>query len=581
MTQLETTRNGPWVGLLIFFAALVVRLSFLYDLSDSPSFLHPLVDAKTHNSLARILLESNETPTALFWRSVFYPIYLAATYLLSDSSILVAKIFQAFLGASTCLLTYRLGRRFFGESAGVIAGAITACYGPLLFWESELVAAGWAAFWTIALLLLALRTQESRSLGSHFAFGLIGGAAVLTRPSFLPFVLFTIVWLGWSARRAHGKRVFGQLAIASFGFLLLTLPTAIASHRIAEHASFLPRAGALNLYIGNNPDRCETLHIRPGSDWKELQRRAEREGYDERAEQTRFFRDQVIDYATAEPWGFVGGILHKLVQFANGREIPRNVDVYAFRAWSPMLSVLVWKFGNFGFPWGLLFPFALVGLALARRAVPVPLLILVGTYPLVIALTFVAGRYRVPIVPALFPVALIVAIAFITNRSDRFCEENFDFPTEMYLALAVEADRVGSSGEAVAFYQEALRHDPDSQLAHSRLAQIFLSTEEYDRAIEHFDEAIRVAESPFLLHRRGIAYRQKGEYQRALDDFGAAIELEPNYVLSLQQRGEVYFLIGETEKARRSILLAFEHAVEERAVKQARATLEWMERQER
>jgi tetratricopeptide (TPR) repeat protein len=270
-----------------------------------------------------------------------------------------------------------------------------------------------------------------------------------------------------------------------------------------------------------------------------------------------------------------------------------------------MLSVFVWKFGDFGFPWGLLFPFALVGLALARRAVPVPLLILVVTYPLVIALTFVAGRYRVPIVPAfsilaaagvaeiavrlrqqswrsaLFPVALIVAIAFITNRSDRFCEENFDFPTEMYLALAVEADRVGSSDEAVAFYQEALRHDPDLQLAHSRLAQIFLSREEYDRAIEHFDEAIRVAESPFLLHRRGVAYRQKGEYQRALDDFGAAIELEPNYVLSLQQRGEVYFLIGEIEKAHRSILLAFEHAVEERAVKQARATLEWMERQER
>jgi hypothetical protein len=99
MTQLETTRKGPWVGLLIFFAALVVRLSFLYDLSESPSFLHPLVDAKTHNSLARILLESHETPTALFWRSVFYPIYLAATYLLSDSSILVAKIFQAFLGS--------------------------------------------------------------------------------------------------------------------------------------------------------------------------------------------------------------------------------------------------------------------------------------------------------------------------------------------------------------------------------------------------------------------------------------------------------------------------------------------------
>ena len=151
MTRLETKSNGVWVALLIFLVALAVRLGFLYDLSDSPSFFHPLVDAKTHNNLARTLLESQETPSALFWRAVFYPLYLTATYFLSGSSILAAKIFQALLGAVTCLLTYRLGRRCFGEPTGVLAAAITAFYGPLLFWESELVAAGWAAFWTVAL----------------------------------------------------------------------------------------------------------------------------------------------------------------------------------------------------------------------------------------------------------------------------------------------------------------------------------------------------------------------------------------------------------------------------------------------
>jgi predicted negative regulator of RcsB-dependent stress response len=418
-------------------------------------------------------------------------------------------------------------------------------------------------------------------------------------------VLLTAVWLGWSARRAPGNRVVGQLAAASIGFLLLTLPTAIASHRIAEHTSFLPRAGALNVYIGNNPDRCETLHIRPGSEWKELQGRASREGYDERAEQTRFFRDQVIDYAKTNPWDFVGGILHKFVQIANGREIPRNVDIYSFREWSPMLSALVWKAGSFGFPWGLLFPLALVGLALTMRAQPTPLLILVVTYPLVIALTFVAGRYRVPIVPALsilaaagvvelagrlrqrrwhsvvLSFALVIAIAFLTNRSDRFCEEDTDFATEMYFALATEADQGGRSDDAVALFQKAIHHDPNSVRAHAQLAEIFLDKNEFDLAIEHYNEAIRVEELHWLFHRRGIAYRLKGENDRALEDFEAALVLKPDYALSHQQRGEVYFLIGEFEKARQSILLASEHAGVERAAKQARATLEWMERQER
>jgi 4-amino-4-deoxy-L-arabinose transferase-like glycosyltransferase len=497
-----------------------------------------------------------------------------------------------------------LGRRYFGKTTGVLAGSITALYGPLLFWESELVAAGWAAFWTVALLLLALRIQQRGSLGSYFAFGLVGGVAVLTRPSFLPFVLLSIAWFGWSGHRAAETRMLGKLAAASLGFLFLALPTAVASHRIANHASFLPRAGALNLYIGNNPERCETLQIRPGTDWQELQGRATREGFEERPEQTRFFRDQVLDYATTAPRSFVSGILHKLVQFANGREIPRNVDVYSFREWSPMLSALVWKIGDFGFPWGLLFPLALVGLALKRKTVPAPLLILIASYPLVIALTFVAGRYRVPMVPAmsilaavgiaefaarvmqrrwrsvLYTTALVIALGFATNRSNHFCEEDFNFPAEMYLALAVEANQNGSADDAVVFFRQALDHDPDSQRAHTRLAEILFDQKKIDLAIEHYDQAIRISEHHWLFHRRGIAYRLKGEFLRAMKDFDAALALKPDYALSHQQQGEVYFRLGKPKMAKRSILLASEHANDERAAKQARATLEWLERQE-
>jgi Tfp pilus assembly protein PilF len=107
--------------------------------------------------------------------------------------------------------------------------------------------------------------------------------------------------------------------------------------------------------------------------------------------------------------------------------------------------------------------------------------------------------------------ALVIALAFLTNRSDRFCEEDTDFAPEMYLALATEADQGGRSDDAVALCQKASYHDPNSQRAHAQLAEIFLDSNEFDLAIEQYNEAIRVEERHWLFHRRGIAYRERQE----------------------------------------------------------------------
>ncbi len=48
----------------------------------------------------------------------------------------------------------------------------------------------------------------------------------------------------------------------------------------------------------------------------------------------------------------------------------RDQDIYPFRQYSPLLSLLVWK-KWLAFPFGLLLPLALLGMALAlRRRVP-------------------------------------------------------------------------------------------------------------------------------------------------------------------------------------------------------------------
>ncbi len=150
------------VGIVIL--ALSVRLFYLYESSANPSFTTPTVDSRTYDKLARSVAEGKDMNYEFFWQPFFYPAFLSAIYLASNSSIICAKVIQLLLGCVTCLLTYRLGKRIFDRRTGVIAGVMTALYGPLVFFESELLAAGWAAFWSVVLILLFIKSSSKKSV---------------------------------------------------------------------------------------------------------------------------------------------------------------------------------------------------------------------------------------------------------------------------------------------------------------------------------------------------------------------------------------------------------------------------------
>jgi len=591
-----------WPGLCILLAALVVWILYLWDISENPTFLTPIVDARAHRKIATSLL-AGEVPEDLFWRSVFYPLYLYVVFFLSGKSILAAKVFQALLGAVTSWLAYHLGKAHFGSRVGIVAGVLTILCGPLLFWESELVAAGWASFWSLLLIWLVLRTADRATLPDCLALGLCGALAVLTRPSFLPFVLLSMGWLCVSfwRRFADPRPVAARFALALIGFSLLTGLVSIQAQRVTGEARFLPAAGTLNLYIGNNSDRCKTLLIRPGREWVELRQRPVAAGHVRPAARTRFFRDEVARYAADDPLGFAKGMGHKLLQLANGRELPRNIDIYDYREWSILQRVLTWKIVRFGFPWGALFPLALIGIFWGWRRIPPPLLLFVVTYPLVIIATFVAGRYRAPLLPVVSILAALgiveiasrirrgkhrsagaaiclgIAIAVVTSLPGRSCEEEFDHRSEMYIFLASEA---GTASEARALYETALLSSPESVRAHHQLANHLVEMKEYDQAIAHYDEAIRLHPDHSLIYRRGRAYLLANQLLRAIRDFAGAIALRPDLPQSYLLRGRAFYRLGEYGKARRDWEKALANSRNKSEADLARKDLERIDRNE-
>jgi tetratricopeptide (TPR) repeat protein len=582
-----------WVGVGLFLLALTVRLLYLWESSDNPTFTSPIVDSRTYDNTARELAEQGRLGYQYFWQPFFYPFVLAGLYKLSGASILFAKMCQAAVGALTCALTGYLGTRVFDRRTGVLAGLLLAFYGPAFFYEGELVVAGWAALCSVVLLLIILRAARTQSLVMAFVLGFSGALATAVRPTFLPVVAAAGVWVAVVYLRQHRAwRPAAALALAAGGFALIAVRLRWRAS-VSSRATGFCRGRGLHLYIGNNPARCHTLTARPGTTrWFSIVEprlqpdqtftwAATLEHSEELARRTR-------RYAAEQPLDFIAGLAHKTAQFFNGREVPRNLDVYVFRDWSALLWASVWKLGRFGFPWGLVFPLAVAGLVLRWRSVPWPFLLLLTLVPAAIILVFVRGRYRIPVVPVVVLLAAggltagvqllragdwyrvawaagaALFVGIITSLPGPSCEERIDYTAELWVWMGDEADRSGDGERARDLFEAALEREPDCYLAHMRLGSWHAARRDGARAVEHLTAALALEADDYDAYfRRGRAYAVQGDDERALADYTTALTIEPLYGAPYAARARLHERRGDLAAARedwRQALLLFTRA---------------------
>ncbi len=573
---MKVVRSDLWIGAAVFALALAVRLIFLAGSADNPTFELPIVDSGNYCRIARLWVEEGTLSPKFFYQPFFYPAFLSALFAGLRSPLLGTKLLQAVLGAFTCLLTACLGRKIFDRWTGILAGAITVFYGPLIFFGGELVSAAWAAFWSVVLILLFLRTAAEREVGLSFLLGLSGGLAVITRPTFLPFLIAASLWLAVVWFRPAVERRFLPKRSASLlaGFLLIALPVAALNHRATGRFSILPAEGGLNFFIGNNPDSCETVRIRPGWEWELLLRRPAKEGEAGSGGESRFYYRKAAAFFREEPLSFLGGLADKALQFVSSREIPRNVDIYLFRRWSSILSLLVWKVGGFGFPFGILFPLALVGLISRWKKIPAPFKLFILFYPLSIIIFHVSGRYRLPVVPAAavlaaagvvslietvgarkwrqlgIAVAITAAAVLLSTVPGPFCQEEPDYESELYYCLGNELLGSGRGDEAVAYFAEAVRLDPSYTDARVNLGNALARRGVLDEAIAHYSIVLKERpQTAEVYNNIGNILVRRGEFDEAVAYYETALKHDSDYADGHTNLGIALARQGKLEEA--------------------------------
>lgn len=117
--------------------------------------------------------------------------------------------------------------------------------------------------------------------------------------------------------------------------------------------------------------------------------------------------------------------------------------------------------------------------------------------------------------------------------------------------------------EAETHYLEAIRLSEGDPRYENNLANLYLVTEEWDKAIDYFDRAAKnllFDSTHIAMTGKGYAFLQQGDYASALQAFREAALMMNNFAPAHYYQAEVYRLTEETllEKAalRRTIELA-------------------------
>ena len=75
---------------------------------------------------------------------------------------------------------------------------------------------------------------------------------------------------------------------------------------------------------------------------------------------------------------------------------------------------------------------------------------------------------------------------------------------------------------------------------------------EYDRAIQDYDQSVKIDPTyAKAFNNRGVAYKKKREYDRAIRDFDEAIKLDPSYASAFADRAQTLQTMGEYGRAAR------------------------------
>lgn len=414
----------PWIILAV---AVGVRLVLWWQWTASPMHEYYVVDHAYYLDWARRIVAGELVGTEVFEQAPGYAYLLAAGLVVLGDRLELVLAVQMCVGCATAVLLYLSVRRLTDRTTALVAGGLTATYGPLAFHEALVMKTFLVPFLTTACLYCLLRFGEFHRRRWLVVTGAAIAAACLVRENHVLLLVPAWAWL-WTGQpngTATPRQRVVWTAWLTGTVMICLLPTTIRNWAVSERGAFVPvtAGGGEVLYMGHGPfadgyhrapDFVDPHPLREHEDFRrEASRRAGRKLT--RSESSRYWhaeaRRAVRQDSVRELW-LVG---RKLRILGHDFEVDDSENFTASRRIVPVLAWLP--------TWGVLFGLGVVGIVFGLNDWRRHQLVwgLLAVHGMTVVLTYNFARFRLGMTPIWCACAAAGATTiFMAFRERRF-----------------------------------------------------------------------------------------------------------------------------------------------------------------
>jgi tetratricopeptide (TPR) repeat protein len=535
--------------ILLFLIAFLPRLLYLLSIVKNPFFHFPIIDGQTYDDWAQEIAKGHFLGDKVFWQAPLYPYFLGIIYWIFGHSLFLVRFIQILLGTVNCLLLYRIARTAFNSKVALLTFLIATFYGPFLFFDAEILNPVLIILLNLVLILVLFSFSRIPKKSKLFWAGIILGLSSITHGLIIVFLPFILLWIISVLRKTNFPtgRILKYTLSLLVGFFLILAITAVRNRIVGKDMVWISSNSGINFYIGNNPDYDQTTSIRPGIEWEELIQRPIQHGFTQPSEKSNYFWKESFSYIAGQPFSYLQLLAKKFILILDGFEIKRNQDMYLYRNYSFILSILLWKWVIY-FPLGIILPLSLVGMVIfwkdrsdvkAKNGKPLLIFYIVISQVLGLLFFFICDRYRIPLIPF-----LIVFAGFALYRIFEMIKlkqtKKYLMLILMFLFLVVISN---------------IRRHPtttqDQAEDHYNLASVLAKEQKFDQAVSEYSRALSLEPGHIMArYSLGVLYQRENKIPEAEKEYQQVIARFPQAALAYNNLGSIYEKKGDLTKAK-------------------------------
>lgn len=502
------------VPLILFGAALLIRIVYLQQIQEMPTFETVFMDERYHVELADQINSPEGYPDEPFFRAPLYPYTLAMLFTVTGKSFYWTRFIQSIVGSFIPVIIFLLGLRLFDRRTGLIAGIVAVFYPTFIYYDSALLITFLITLLSLLLLWWLSRLRYEKIIDYIF-LGLLLGVAGLARPNILLFGPLLLIWFWIVIKPQLGlKRTLVRYVVVGLTAVIVILPVTIRNYKVSNEFILIAWQGGVNFFIGNNTESNGWAATLPGLDntWEGSYNQAI--AYAEAksgkrlspSEVSSFWYDMAWEEIDKDPGHFIGLLFRKARLLINGYEIPNNQNIYFVREYAGFMKPLLFNSWLY-FPFGFVVPLALVGLFFSRKKwkTYLPCYLFILAYGGSFIFFFICARFRQPLVPLFILFAVYGLLQLI----------------------------------------ELIRKTNMKRLLVPGLILVLFLAES-NHAMLGLDSNRTLAED---YHLMGVAYLERNNLARAEAEFNKSVSADPSYARSYNNLGLVYGRRGNHAKA--------------------------------